>query len=195
MMTTTSFYDPRLLTNVTVPNEVTATNSIDWNFSSTLLQPQSPAITKKSLYTISGIWMEKFRSSTSQLWCTHFNIPDVGCPITGIELGIDLLRGSRIEDLIIQLTKDGTTLVGENRASTINPVQSDMYTGNVTVMPVPVNDNTIYGSSTDLWGTTWTSAEIAASTFGVVLSFQSNQILPHSDLAYLYQASIRVSYA
>ena len=192
---TTAFYDPTHIANVQIPNDITGINSIDWTFSSSVLQQQSPAVSKKPLYTISGIWMEKYRSNTSQLWCTGFNIPNIGGTVKGIELYIDVLRGARIEDLVIQLTKDGTTLVGENRASTINPVQSDMYTGNVTVMPVPVNDDNVYGGPTDLWGTTWTNAEISASTFGVVLSFQSNQILPHSDLAYLYRTGIRVTYA
>ena len=52
----------------------------------------------------------------------------------------------------INLTKDGTTVVGTSKA----PVVGAGGWGS-------------YGNSTDLWGTTWTLAEINASTFGALL--------------------------
>jgi hypothetical protein len=401
-MTTTLFYNPTAISNVTVPNTITGYPSIDWNFNSTAITDTVEAVTKKPLHTISGLWMEKFLSNTSQLWCTGYKIPnpttytayvpqvgyrytyatghngittgpttsttmqvDLGWDkiltlftpdastsnwsisdsgqldggfsplsqlnyslltgslstntfyviianntvqgtcrngllyltaniqnalpsfdvasgttlyfynvqtslgfrhfptiasqivwadssvsvigsgymgsyyypgdtagnvnlamvstaansksfpiaiqttnyspavpstvayvptILGVELALNIQRAGRIEDLIIQLTLAGN-LIGDNLASTINPVQSNMYTGD-NVPSVPVGDINIYGGSTNMWGTTGlTAANISDTTFGVVVSFKSNQIYPHTDIAYLSQASIRVTYA
>lgn len=238
-MTATYFYSPTLITQVSVPNEITGIPSIDWNFNPTIIADHAAAVTKTGLYTISGMWMEKFLSNTSQLWCTQLGIPNrfdivnflledntdllqednvsllhleelstslfLQQPevansngtelVQGIELLLDVKRVARIEDLVIQLTLNGQ-LIGDNLASTINPVQSDMYTGDFTTPVNPVGDRHIYGSGTDLWGTTGlTAANIADPTFGVVVSFKSNPIYPHKDLAYLSQVALRITYA
>ena len=114
--------------------------------------------------------------------------------IQGIELELDIKRAARIEDLVIQLTLGGV-LIGNNLASSINPVQADMYTAERANTPTPVPDYSIYGSPTTTWGAVLTSANIADPTFGVVVSFQSNVIYPHKDLAYLHKARLRVTYA
>jgi len=196
-MTTTNFYDPTQLNNVTIHNSVTGHDSIDWVTKNNTIVENNYAYTKKPLYTISGLWMEKFLSNTSQLWCTGYNIPNNSQQVRGIEFSLNLKRAARIEDLVIQLALNGE-LIGENRASTINPVQSNMYTGGGPndVPLIPVGDINIYGGSSDLWGTTGlTSTNIADTTFGIVVSFKSNIIYPHSDTAYLDQASIRITYA
>ena len=194
MMTTTDFYSPHTLTNVTIPNQITGYDSIDWNFDPSTLSPDAVATSKKSLYTISGFWMEKFLSNTSQLWCTGYNIPNKG-PVQGIELRLAIARAARIEDLLIQLTLNGD-LIGDNLASNINPVQSDVNTSDFTTPLNPVGDMHIYGAEDNMWGTTGlTAADIADPTFGVVISFKSNIIYPHRDIVYLSQASIRITYA
>jgi len=196
-MTTTLFYNPTAISNVTIPNTVTGYPSIDWNFNSTAITDTVEAVTQKPLHTISGLWMEKFLSNTSQLWCTQYNIPNSANRVVGIELQLNIKRAARIEDLIVQLTLGGV-LIGDNLASTINPVQSNMYTGGGPndVPLVPVGDINIYGGSTNVWGTTGlTAANIADPTFGVVVSFKSNQIYPHTDIAYLSQVGLRVTYA
>jgi len=400
-MTTTPFYYPSSISNVSIANEVTGIPSIDWNFTPAVIADHAKAVSKKPLYTISGLWMEKFLSNTSQLWCTQFNIPNpttytayvpqVGYTYTyatgyngittantpsvqinlgwdkiltlftpnastsdwnlsdsgqvdnaeipftqlnyssltgsllsntfyviiannavqgfyrngllnlfnisstyyaltdfnagagttlyfynvqsstgwrhfpttptqiiwadssvslissgyfsgpyspgdtagnvnlfatnltggksfpatvqttnyspavpstvsyiptilGIECQINVQRAARIEDLIIQLTLNGT-LIGDNYASTINPVQSDMYTGDFTTPLNPVGDYNIYGSPADLWGTTGlTASDLANSTFGIVVSFKSNAIYPHRDLVYVSQVGLRITY-
>jgi hypothetical protein len=194
MMTTTAFYNPHTLSNVNIANQVTGYNSIDWNFNSSALADSAIATSKQSLYTISGFWMEKFLSNTSQLWCTGYNIPGSVRPVVGIECQINVQRAARIEDLIIQLTLNGT-IIGDNLASDINPVQSDMYTGDFTTPLNPVGDLHIYGGVDNLWGTALTSADVSNSTFGIVISFKSNTVFPHRDIAYLSQASIRITYA
>ena len=190
----TEFYSPRALATKAEYNSITNQWSIPWNWNPNGIDSNTTAITTRPLYTISGLWMEKFLSNTDQIWCTKFNIPNSLNTISGIEVELGMQRAARIEDLIIQLTLNDQ-IIGDNRASTVNPVQSDMYTGDYTTPLNPVGDYNIYGSSTDLWGTTLTSANITNSTFGVVISFKSNQIYPHSDLAYVNQVGIRITYA
>jgi len=195
-MTTTPFYNPTVINQVSIPNPVVPGNdSIDWNFNPTLISSNAFATTKKPLHTISGLWMERFLSNTSQLWCTGYNIPTISGTIVGIEFQLNILRSARIEDLIIQLTLNGE-LIGDNLASTVNPVQSDMYTGELLEPINPVGDYNIYGSPTDLWGTTGlTASNISNSTFGIVISFRSNVIYPHTDIAYVDQVGLRITYA
>jgi len=193
-MTTTAFYLPTTITTVPAYNSITDQWSIPWNWNPYNISPGTTAITTRPLYTISGLWMEKFLSNTDQLWCTGFNIPNNGQVVAGIEVELNVQRASRIEDLVIQLTLGGE-LIGSNYASTVNPVQSDMYTGDYTTPVNPVGDYNIYGGPADTWGTTLTSSQLANSTFGVAISFKSNQIYPHSDLAYVSQVGIRITYA
>jgi hypothetical protein len=194
-MLTASFYNPTTITQVSIPNEITGIPSIDWNFNPNIIADGAEAVTKTGLYTISGMWMEKFLSNTSQLWCTGYNIPNRVGTVTGIELQLGIQRVARIEDLVIQLTLNGV-LIGNNLASTVNPVQSDMYTGEFTTPLHPAGDIHIYGGSSDLWGTAGlTTANIADSTFGAVVSFKSNPVYPHKDLVYLSQVALRITYA
>jgi len=190
-MTTTLFHNPKTFNQVQEVNGVTWRDSIPW-----ILDGLTLAQSSQPLYTIPGLWMEKFLSTTNQLWCTGFNFTNNGKTVVGIEAQIYIHRQARIEDLVIQLVLNGN-LVGNNYASTINPVQSNMYTGGGPndVYPVPVGDLNVYGSSTDTWGHTFTSANIADSTFGIAVSYKSNVIYPHSDIAFLDQVSIRVTYA
>jgi hypothetical protein len=194
MMTTTVFLSPTTINQVTIPNEITGISSIDWTGMEYITNTGSYAVSKKPLYTISGMWMEKFLSNTSQLWLTGFNIPNSSSTLTGIEFQLNIQRAARIEDLIIQLTLQGE-LIGENQASLVNPVQSDMYTGDFTTPLQQVGDYNVYGGSTNLWGSSLTSTDVTDPTFGIVISFKSNQIYPHSDLAYVNQVAVRVTYA
>jgi len=88
-----------------------------------------------------------------------FSVP-AGSTISGIQVDIERSRNNagagRIRDLTVRLTKDGATLVGNNlAATTTNWPSSDAYR--------------TYGGSANLWGTTWTDAEINAATFGVAI--------------------------
>jgi hypothetical protein len=193
-MTTTSFYPPASIEQVTVMNELTHKPSIDWDKLDAIISKDSYTISKLPLHTISGFWQEKFLSNTSQIVLTNFNFPSTNRTLTGIEFQLGIQRAGRIEDLQIQLSLNGD-LIGDNLASTINPVQSDMYTGDYTTPLTPVGDYHIYGATDNLWGTELTSADILNPTFGIVIAFKSNQIYPHNDLAYVNQVALRVSYA
>jgi hypothetical protein len=192
-MATTTFISPSNIIQVDSFNNITHRPSIQWTFDSTGISDANPASTLGTLYTMSGFWQEKFYSETSQLVCTNFNIPDLGT-ITGIELELDARRVARIQDLVIQLTLNGVP-IGDNKASIINPVQSDTYTSEVTVPLDPIDDYNIYGGANDMWGTELSGADIADPSFGVLISFRSNIIYPHNDVVYLHQVALRINYA
>jgi hypothetical protein len=62
-----------------------------------------------------------------------------------------------LRDNVVQLTKNGTVLIGSNLA----------VTG--TDWPTASLQTATYGGGASLWGTTWTPAEINSSNFGVAL--------------------------
>jgi hypothetical protein len=83
-----------------------------------------------------------------------FSIPSVAT-ITGIEVLIDA-SVSTGQQQFVYITKDGSTNGGTSKTGT--------QTTSVTTRT--------YGSSSDLWGTTWTPAEINTSTFGAMFLTQ-----------------------
>jgi hypothetical protein len=93
-----------------------------------------------------------------------FNIPP-SATINGIEVMINRMatgNSPSILDNVVSLLKAGenpgeSVLVGFNKASLIQWPKNTLTTA-------------IYGSSSDLWGTTWTADEIDDSTFGVALA-------------------------
>jgi hypothetical protein len=194
MTTTTAFFLPSIIEQVHSVNSVTGRPSIQWDHSESIISTDSAASTRGTLYTISGFWQEKFYSETSQLNTSGYNIPANSGTLVGIELSLNARRVARIQDLVIQLILNGE-LIGENRASLINPIQADMYTADTAVMLDPIDDFNIYGSSTDLWGTTLSAQDITDASFGVAISFRSNMIYPHRDTVYLDQVGIRLTYA
>jgi hypothetical protein len=93
-----------------------------------------------------------------------FSIP-AGSVINGISVAIRRQIASsagarRVRDASVRLVKAGA-VVGNNYAYT------------TTDWPTSMTQIT-YGGATDLWGTTWTSADINATTFGVALSGVAN---------------------
>ncbi|HSB66474.1 MAG TPA: MBG domain-containing protein [Anaerolineales bacterium] len=87
-----------------------------------------------------------------------FSIP-LNAPINGIEVMINRMSSAHnpsAEDTEVRLVKGGT-IVGDNKAviDTSWPITFTMAT---------------YGGPTDLWGSTWTAADINSVDFGVVLA-------------------------
>jgi len=196
MMTTTRFFAPSIINQVQIFDSINQLDTIPWRNLENLSNSMSWASTVKPLHTISGLWMEKFLSKTNQLWLTGFNFTSTGT-LAGIELQLGVQRAARIEDYIIQLTLNGE-LIGDNLASTVNPVESNMYTGEYMASPMPpqpVGDFHVYGASDNLWGTELSSTDIQDPTFGIVISFKSNEIYPHTDLCYVNQVALRATYA
>jgi hypothetical protein len=88
-----------------------------------------------------------------------FSIPS-GSTINGITLSIQRYASQNavrfVKDYQLYLTKNGTSAVGSNKAD--------------TTTKWPTSEGAVsYGGAADLWGTTWTAAEINAATFGAML--------------------------
>lgn len=89
-----------------------------------------------------------------------FSAIPAGSTIDGIQVRVERSEkygNNNSVDHTIQLLKAGSR-VGTNKADT------------VTNWPT-TDTNADYGGSTDLWGTTWTLAQIQASNFGVSIRF------------------------
>lgn len=98
------------------------------------------------------------------LVCTQLSSPvPSGATINGITVKLERNGGDgeilTVTDSAIYLTKDGTNTVGSNKS-----------TGATWAFTDPNILDVSFGSSSDLWGTTFTAAEVNASTFGVMIS-------------------------
>ena len=173
MTTTTAFLTPGTVTQVTDDNGIAWSNILG-SVGRDQAGAQS-AVTSKELYTISGLWQERFASKTNQLWFTNFSFNPVGTTLYGIEVELTATRGNRVQDYIVQLVLNGV-LVGDNIAD-------------------PITDNLkTYGSPTNLWNSSIALTDVSNATFGVAISLRSNVLTPHSDLGYLDQLRMRITY-
>ncbi len=111
-----------------------------------------------------------------------FSIP-AGATIQGIQVAIGKLResgsGNQMYDNQVRLLKNGS-IIGSNYAQTTNNWTRDQGT------PAVVN----YGGQNDLWGTSWTPAEINAGNFGVAISARTTQNI----YASVYSMRVQVTY-
>lgn len=106
-------------------------------------------------------------STTNALIASGFDFSAIpsGATIDGIVLDVERSCSNTAgspRDSSVRLTKDGSTFVGSDKASGTTWPTTDAYT--------------TYGGVADLWGTTWTLAEIQASTFGVAVSAQRDAV-------------------
>ena len=187
----TQFYNPTSIVEYIEQTDLIQP-IIRWDING-LITPTNCVTSKQPLYTISGLWMEKFLSNTAELRCTNLNIPDEEQSITCIEFYLDMHRFSRIEDLRIQLIHNNN-YIGVDMASPINPVQNNMYTGeNSPLLPI-IGDVNVYGGPAEMWGTALTSADVSSNSFGIAISFRSNQVYPHRDLVIINQIGIGITY-
>lgn len=85
-----------------------------------------------------------------------FSIPS-GATIDGIVVGIERKRSGycSANDNTVKIVKGGT-IDGTNKATATAYTTTDTYED--------------HGSSSDLWGLTWTDSDINSSTFGVAIS-------------------------
>ena len=112
----------------------------------------------RSTYTFNGIFSNQSAYS-SFLYASAFN---AGLPsnalIQGIQISVEAQQSGGSTGTTnwntVSLSKTGST-VGTNK-------------GDATVIPTLENIRT-FGGPTDLWGTTWTAADVNASTFGILL--------------------------
>jgi len=111
---------------------------------------------------------------------TYFDANEISDELRVSNLGLSLPTGATIDGIVVEiekhtaggdnavdydvrLTKVAGTQIGTNKAdTTTNWAQSDP------------NSYTSYGGASDLWGTTWTEAEVESSGFGLVFCGKSN---------------------
>lgn len=147
-----------LPTGATAPSTLTnnaSTGSLAW---SNLLNGISSNNAYASCGTLLGV-LGSAQTNYITAWNYGFAVPTTAT-VCGIEVRIErnaagLLIGSSITDKNLYLINAGTP-VGSNHASAAG------WTGTDAVA--------VYGSNSDLWGTTWTPAQVNATNFGVALS-------------------------
>lgn len=120
--------------------------------------------------------------STGLLTYSNFDISSIpsvksdgstATTIDGIECKIICGKDARIVDSVVQLAQ-GDSLIGSNKASST--------TGEIHT----------YGSSTDLWGTSLTYADL--SSLQVSVKYTSGSI-PHKDTCYVYAVHLKIHYS
>lgn len=117
--------------------------------------------------------------TTASITAASYDSPDISQILVASSFGFTIPVGSTIDGIVVEIDRNnaagaasdnrvqlakGTTfadLVGTNKADTA----TDWPAALATVS---------YGGATDLWGTTWTVAEINASSFAVFLSVQAD---------------------
>ena len=82
-----------------------------------------------------------------------------GIQVSDHEAKQDSVSSPYIQDVVVSLIKGGA-VTGNNKAATGTNWPTTMTSAS-------------YGRTSDLWGTTWTPADVNASNFGVVLSVQA----------------------
>lgn len=121
--------------------------------------------------------------NSNTLALTNFDLSSAWLPndavITGIQVDIEWNGDNqRVQDSLVQLTKDWSNGVWSNLANNANgPTTKTIQS---------------YWSSTELWGTSWTAAELLSSNFWVLLQYTNRR---NNDFnVYVYRAIITVSY-
>ncbi len=122
---------------------------------------------------------------TQYLLCTNFGFTLPACTINGITVDVWRMGGAGAgygssHDESIRLVKAGV-VIGDEKA----------VGGNWP----PAEIDTVYGGAADLWGTTWSLADINAATFGIAISAH---VVPEAAYyvagAYVDYVTITVTY-
>lgn len=91
----------------------------------------------------------------------------LACTSCGLTLPTD--RNARVEGILVELTDFGSAGAGTWTVALTKNGTSVAGTGKSRAMNGVAPGWQSFGAQDDLWGTTWTVAEINASTFGVLL--------------------------
>lgn len=89
-----------------------------------------------------------------------------GATIKGITVSVNRAanRANAISDVTVQMLKAGVGTGSNKAAAGFWPFTTG---SNVYTVPTSGGIKQVYGSNTDMWGTTWSVAEVTASNFGV----------------------------
>ncbi len=151
-----------------------SSGTISWNNPSNIVSSNDLRAT--ATITSSGAVTEYLKASNFS-----FSVP-TGATIYGIQVGIEKSEGglhsATIRDNTVRLLKNNV-IVGNNLAA--------------TTTDWAISDTvTTYGDAFNLWGTTWTAADINNANFGVVLS--ANRTSGGDEIARVDHITITVFY-
>ena len=97
--------------------------------------------------------------------------------IVGQGFGFSIPTGAKINGIVVtlQVNSNDITSSGNPREYSVKIIKNNTITGTdkSTLATIPMYGdyvNRTYGSSTDLWGETWTAADINNSNFGIAYS-------------------------
>lgn len=162
------------------PNS-TGTSVVDTSFGTLGWNTVGNTLTSNDAYADSGTTAP---SSSHYIKATNFgfSIPS-GATIDGIVVEIERKTNNtantyKAKDSRVRIVKGGT-------------IQTTDLADTGTIWPITDTYKT-YGSSSELWGTTWTDTDINSSTFGVVIS-ASLRGLPGKFFSYAYVDHIRIT--
>jgi len=130
--------------------------------------------TDGTLYHISRSPKLDLKNKTYYLQCTGFNFTNFPTVVSGIEVNLIVNRYGRATDETISLCLGGNS-IGANRAQSL-------------IIP-----EIVYGSTTDLWSTNLTIANVQDPTFGIILRFQAHPDWPHNDPMLIEALTMRIS--
>ena len=153
-----------------------------WLGDSSWVNPSNAEWNTTNTFTVSSIATRDDLSNYLSL--TDFNListwlsPD--SVINGIQVDVERnVSDTKVLDTVVQLTKDWTTLTWNNNATN-------------TAWPL-AKTITTYGSLVDLWGITWTGADLLSSNFWVILQYTNTKNL--SQDVNIYRVNITIDYS
>ena len=124
--------------------------TVTWNF------PEN-AVSSNNLYAEADL---EQNLTSHYLQATNFGFTiSAGAIINGIVVEIERMENDALDNIFdnaIRIVRGGTIGSTDKSSATEWGIDSDIYTS--------------YGSSTDLWGETWTANQINSSNFGVAIS-------------------------
>jgi len=129
--------------------------------------------TDSDLYHIANPTVNDVKTKTYFLYLTNFNLGNVPDIISGIEVLIEMNRKGRVTDETIQL-RYNNEFIGRNMAD------------------FKLDQQKIFGSSTDNWSTELTKSMVIDTSFGVGVRFQSHPNWPHKDSPLINYIKLRV---
>lgn len=114
------------------------------------------------------------RNKTYYIRATGFNFQNIPDTVAGIEVRLNARRYGRATDDTIALCLNEAA-IGDNHAT------------------LPISPIKIYGSSSDLWGSTnLTLSNIQDPSFGIIFRFQAHPNWPHRDPVLVDSVEMRI---
>lgn len=139
-----------VISNPSTCSNLTGVGTVAWT------NPLNATVSDNAYATASNV----IRSTTTNyLNCTGFNFSAVpaGSTITGITVFVERkTSGGTIRDSLVYMIKGG--------------VVSTLYNGKTATAYTTTDVNEAHGGPANLWGTTWTVADVQAANFGVAFA-------------------------